>query len=121
MALIDSLQALAERAAPLRPFAGAAMLLFGLATGALILSFGDDRYLWPAMVGLLWSASTYAFIATFRFVPRPAAGESGVFARLRRRLRRTWFWLLALICAGTTLAVVIISVRLASIWLRHYG
>lgn len=122
MALIDRLQKLAERAAPLRYLTGAGMLLFGLATAALILSFGDDRYLFPAIVGLLWSASTHAFIGTFRSVPGPAtAGGLGLLARLRRRLHRAWFWLLALVCAASTLVVIVVSVRLASIWLRQYG
>ncbi len=121
MALIDAFKTLAERTQPLRYVAVAAVAFFLILAAWVVLGEGAERYLIPSVVGLLWSLSAYAFIATFRFVPRPAASGESRLARLRRRLRRAWFWLLALVCAGSTVAVILVSFRLASIWWQRSG
>ena len=98
----------------------------GLTTGCddncrSIVNPDQGRYLIPGIVGLLWSLSTYVLVTTFRFVPTPTAPGEGLIARLKRRLKRIWYGLLALVCIGSTVAAVWVSFRLASIWWREWS
>jgi hypothetical protein len=80
-----------------------------------------DRFLVPALIALLWSLSGYAFILNFRSVPRWDNGAGGFFKRLKLRLLRFWYWVLAAMFFGTTLALLLISIRLIRVWMQDYG
>ena len=79
-----------------------------------------DRFLVPAVVALLWAMSTYAFVETFQSVPAPVSGTMSWFARLGRRLRRIWYWLIALVFVSASMAAVVVAFRMLVVWWRNY-
>ena len=85
-------------------------------------SLEGDRYLFPGIVGLLWSLSSYGFIETFRHVPERLDNRACRLARLRRSLVRLWYWIIGLIFIGTTAAVAVLTLRILALWARdHVG
>ena len=81
-----------------------------------------DRYLFPAIVGLLWSLSSYGFIETFRHVPDRLDGRARLHLRLKRGLARLWYWMIGLVFIGTTATVAILTLRIFTVWVRdHVG
>ena len=83
---------------------------------------GDgNRYLMPSFVGLIWALATYSFIVTFRDVPEKADRSQTFVGRIRRRVSRSWYWLIALVFLGTTGTALIFTVRLMTIWLKDFG
>lgn len=120
--MIDTLQRIAVRIRPLRRvalvlgvvcLAGLALIIF-----AAPASGDSNRFLVPAIVGFIWSLSAYGFIDTFQFVPERLDREHGFFARARRRISRAWFWFLALLFGGSTLAALFLTLKLGAVWLR---
>jgi hypothetical protein len=122
--LIDTLQRFAARTQPLRSWL---LLLSGIFFLALLYTVvtstthSGDLFLVPAIIGLLWSLSSYAFILNFRSVPRWNKEENGFFKRLKLRLSRLWYWVLASLFFGTTLALLLVSIRLVRVWMQDYG
>ena len=93
---------------------------------ALYVVFGPvsqpaDKYLFPAIVGLLWSLAGYGFIETFKQVPARLEQRTGFTMRLRRRLVRLWYWLVALVFVATTAVVAVLTLRVLSVWLKDYA
>ena len=84
-------------------------------------SHEGDKHLFPAILGFLWALSTYSFIETFRHVPERTGDERGFLKRTRRRLSRFWYWIIGLVFVGLSVAVVAITLRILTIWLREYG
>ena len=122
--MIDSFQRFANRLWPLRIVAvGAGVLSLVLVVVIILFSTTqeDDRYLIPGVLGILWSLSTYAFISTFQSVPEKAKGSDGFLHRLKRNIHRSWYWIIAFIFTGTTVATVFLTFRLFSIWLNDYN
>jgi hypothetical protein len=122
--MIDNLQRLAQRIQWLRlPSAvvGAAGLVV-LAVAVFILEPDlGDRYIIPGFVGLFWGMSTYAFIVAFRSAPRKSSNTVGVFRKLAHRLHRCWYGFLSVVFLVATVAVIVVTVRMLSIWLSVYG
>jgi hypothetical protein len=122
--LIDTLQRIAVRMQPIRFWL---LLLSGFFLVVLIYvalgssSQSGDHFLVPAIIGLLWSLSGYAFILNFRSVPTWKLEAGGFFRRQKLRLLRFWYWILALFFFSTTLALLVLSIRLLRIWLKDYG
>ena len=121
--MIDRLQAIALKIQPLRFMVIGIGLLCLVAMAFFILSppSQGDRYLIPCIVGLFWSISTYYFIILFCSVPSKAAKSERRWERIKRGAWRGFYWLMALIFFGTTLAVAVVSYRLLSIWMRDYA
>ena len=122
--MIDRLQAVAMRIHLLR-FVAIGTGLFCLVAVTFIVfsppSHEGDRYLIPGIVGLLWSISACNFVVIFHSVPDKVAKSEKLWKRIKRRAWRGWYWLMALIFFGTTLAVVSVSFRLLSVWMQDYG
>ncbi len=121
--MIDSFQKLAGRIRPLRFVAMGAGVLLTVAAGALIFlsdHHENDRYLIPCAVGVLWCLSAYVFVSTFESVPEKAETARGFWHRLGRRLHRGWYWLLAFVFVGSTVAALLLTMRLVSIWFKDY-
>ena len=76
-----------------------------------------ERFLTPSLVGFVWAATTYSFIATFRIIPEKADESQGFAGKLRRRISRGWYWFIAVVFLGTTVAALVLTSRLMSIWL----
>ncbi len=124
MSLLDTIQRTAAAVQGFKRPALVLALLFLLAVLYIVLSsqsHAGDRYLIPCIIGLLWSLSAYAFIINFRSLPPPAEQGAAVLSRLKRRLQRIWYGLLALLFSTATIAVLIVSYRLLATWLRGYG
>jgi len=80
----------------------------------------DDKYLIPGFLGILWSLSAYAFIGSFQSVPEKAKRSDGFLHWLKRKIHRSWYWIIAFIFTGTTVVVIFVTFKLASIWLNDY-
>lgn len=112
---LSRLQAFARWLRPARPlFVGVGGLAFLLA--AYLVVFGDpqtsDPLLLPAIVGILWSLCAALFVNTFETVPPAAGPELRGWTRLRRRLTRLWYGLLAIAFLGLTVAALLLTRRL---------
>jgi hypothetical protein len=120
--MIDSFQKFASRLWLLKIIAvGMGVLFFVLVVVITIFSTSQDdvKYLIPGVIGILWSLSAYGFTSTFQFVPEKAKSSDGFFHRLKRNIHRSWYWLIAIIFAGTTIATILSSIRLISIWINN--
>ncbi|MEM7587804.1 MAG: hypothetical protein AAF560_30730, partial [Acidobacteriota bacterium] len=71
--------------------------------------------------GLLWSFSAYNFVVVFRSVPERATHSVGSWGRLKNRIERGGYWLVAALFSGTTLGLVALSYKLLSVWLKDYS
>ncbi len=72
-------------------------------------------------VGILWAMSTYTFIVTFRSVPEKADSNLGIFGKVKRRLHRSWYWVISIVFLGTTAAAIYFTYSVISIWARDYS
>ena len=81
----------------------------------------QDRYIIPAIVVFLWSLSACAFIDNFSGMQELTVDEAGFWKRLRLRLQRAWYWLIALVFTAATLFGLALSYKLVSIWLKDYA
>ena len=121
MSLLNTIQRGAAALQWLKKPALGLALLFLLAIFYIVFtsqSHEGDRYLVPCIIGLLWSLSAFAFIINFCAVPPQADKDAALFLRLKRRLRRLWYGLLAFLFLAATVAVLIVSYRLLAVWLR---
>jgi hypothetical protein len=122
--MIDRLRQIADAMRFLRIPAILAASICLVSIVALLLtstSHAGDRLLMPSFVGVLWATSLWSFIEIFSAVPgRPITGH-GLYARLGRSMRRAWFWVLAILLACAIGAALLLTTRLASIWLSEYG
>jgi len=122
--MIDKLQGFAQTIQILR-LPSIAVGLISLASMVAIMFISkspeSDRFLIPSIVGLLWAISTYSFIVTFRSVPEKSNISLKFFSKLKRNINRGWYWFIGIVFLGTTVAVMFVTYRLVSIWLRDYG
>ncbi len=84
-------------------------------------SHQSDRFLIPCIVGLLWAISNYFFIVTFRSVPEKTNKSLKFFSKIKRNINRGWYYFIGVVFLGTTVAVMLVTYRMISIWLRDYG
>jgi hypothetical protein len=94
--------------------ASVAIILFGARSGEF------ERFLRPCLIGFVWAAIVYSFIATFCTIPEKADKTQKFVGRLKRRISRGWYWLIALVFTATVVAALIFTGRLMSIWLQSY-
>ncbi len=83
-------------------------------------SHAGDFYLIPSVVSMLWAIATYSFLVSFRSVPHRADSSWGLFRRLKRKIVRVGYWLMAALFVATTVGVMVISYRMLAMWLRDY-
>jgi hypothetical protein len=122
--MIDTLQRIA-RAIQILRLPSLVVGLVGLALLIAIIFFlaphQGDQWIIPCLTGLLWGMSIYAFIVTFRAIPDKPDPAQTVFKKLKQTIGRAWYGLIGLVFLGTTLAALLITVRMALIWLRAHG
>jgi len=80
-----------------------------------------DHYLIPALVGLVWALSVYAFIVTFRNIPARKSEGIGFFQKLKRSIVRGWYWVVGVVFIATTFSAIFITYRLISIWIKDFA
>lgn len=120
----DKLQRIAQAMGVLRlPSVVAGLVCLTLIVANLFFSrfHEGDRFLIPAFIGLLWAASAYAFIVTFRSVPERAREGMSLLARVGRRIHRAWYGCISLVFFAATAASLWITYRMLSAWLRDHG
>ncbi len=119
--MIDKFQRVAQAIQILRiPAILLGALFLGLIAASL-LGIGSNQlgqYLEPCFIGLIWALATYAFVATFEEIPAPADRTDGLATKIRRKLSRARYWLIALAFVGTTVLALMITSRLLSDWLQ---
>lgn len=120
--MIDKLRYIAETIQILRlPLIVLGLLCLSMAAFVLFVSNTSERYLIPSCVGVLWATSTYFFIETFRSAPDRGNETLTFFGRLKRKLHRAWYWIIAMVFLSTTIAAIYITNKLISIWFRDFG
>ena len=122
--MIDKLQKIAQAIQILRlPSIAVGLISFASMVAIIFISKSheSDRFLIPSIVVLIWAISTYTFITTFRLVPKKANKSLKFFSKLKRNINRGWYWFIGVVFFGTTVAVMFLTFRMVSIWLRSYG
>ena len=123
--MIDSFRKIADSIKPLKPLAVAVGLLCFIVVVVTVFTSKTpegDRYLIPAVVGLLWSLSSYVFIGYFASVPDKIGPSQSLLRRMKSRVHRGWYWFIALAFTATTLVAAFLSYRLVSFWFcEHLG
>ena len=91
---------------------------------AIVLFWPSDQgsqFIIPCIVGWLWGMSAYAFIVTFRAIPEKPTTPLKFFGKLKHTMTRTWYGLISVIVLGATLAMIVVTIRMITIWFRDYG
>lgn len=78
----------------------------------------DARLIIPSVVGFLWGIGTYSFIVTFRSAPNNPSRPLSLIGKIKHAFTRAWYWFISLILLLGTAAVIVITIRMISIWLR---
>jgi hypothetical protein len=121
--MIDKLKTIAQ-AIKILKVPSIAVGLIGLASFVVIIfsssSYEDDLFLIPSIVIVLWAMSTYTFITTFSSIPEKPNKSFKIVAKLKRNIYRGWYWFIGIVFLGTTLATIVLSYRMVSIWIKDY-
>jgi hypothetical protein len=125
MKIIDSFRLVVLKIQWLKPIA----LVFVVASLGLFgyIIFGssgiakDDYYLIPSVLVLGWSMSLCSILYTFPFVPESPGKDAGFFKRMVIRIKRFYYFLLAMVAVGITGALLIFSIRALRVWLNDYS
>jgi 1,4-dihydroxy-2-naphthoate octaprenyltransferase len=120
--MIDKLRYIAETIRILRlPLFVFGLFCLSVAAYVIFSSTSAERYLIPSCVGVLWAMSSYFFIETFRSAPDKGDETLTFFVRLKRKLHRAWYWIIAMVFLSTTIAALYVTNKLISIWFRDFG
>ena len=122
--MIDTLKRMAQAIQVLRlPSLGVGLIsLASLVVIVLFLTAGQgDRFIIPFSVSLLWGLSTYSFIVTFRAVPDKPNAPLGFISKLTHTIARLWYGLVSLFFLGATVVLLVVTIRMVTIWLRDHG
>lgn len=122
--MIDTLKRMAQAIQMLRlPSLGVGLIsLASLLVIVLFFAGGQgDRFIIPFSVGWLWGLSTYSFIVTFRAVPDKPNAPLKFFGKLKHTVTRLWYGVVGLFFLGATAAMLVVTIRMVSIWLRDHG
>ena len=76
----------------------------------------SDIYLIPSVLGVAWAALFFFLLSTFPYVPAKPNKDEKYFAKLKIRVKRVLYHLLSVIFIVLTIAVIIVSFKLLSIW-----
>jgi hypothetical protein len=122
--LLEIFQKFALFLRPVKPLAFAALFLFALIFGwnTIVAPGGSgEKYVIPSIVGFLWALSVHSFVVSFQHIPAKANPRHSILAKLMAALRRTPYWVLALLALISSVAVLTVSYRLFAVWLHDFG
>jgi len=109
--LLDFFERLTARLGFLRPVS-LGLALLGLVLLFISLFVADFQpWLMPGLLLLLWSLLSYSFLTLFRNLPAPPSAQEGLFSRLKGKLTRGAYWLLALVFLLLTLGILGMTLR----------
>ena len=103
-----------------RPYRYWLIALIGLFLVFVVIGVMEDSarpsvYLTLGLAGMLWCGLLFASGQLFLNVPPPVNSSMGFFARIRRKLSRGFYYLLALMMLISTLMLLSTSFRLFSV------
>lgn|GEM_PF-1324047 len=107
----------------LLPFRCLSYLTAAVLALVIVLSFlftpsvESNHYTLPGLLGTIWCLLLAIMITAFQSVPCVDKDKS-FFQRIKVRLTRLGYWVLALVFLILTLALVILTFRLMTIWFR---
>ncbi|MEM7283201.1 MAG: hypothetical protein AAF438_16415 [Pseudomonadota bacterium] len=113
------MQRFARRLRPLKNVFLILILLSFIAFAMNVLAvepLGEDKFLIPILVGLLWSLFLYSFIGLFQEIPGPSKEKLGFFGRIKVKIKLGLYWLLGCVSILISIAVLVVSFRLISVW-----
>jgi hypothetical protein len=122
--VLERFEQVAGRLAGLLPVAvlvgvaGAGLFLWAAATGTRSGDgASDDGLLILGLIAALWGALLFALITGFREVPAQVDTALPWFRRMRARLRRAAYLLMAWVMLGAAGVAVMMTYRLAMLWM----
>ena len=71
-----------------------------------------DEWMVPAVVGMLWSLVLYSLSFLFLYIPPGPDPGSSWWSRLSARVHRAGYWLLAILFAALSLALLLLTWQL---------
>jgi hypothetical protein len=81
--------------------------------------FIEEVYLIPSLTGFIWSVLLFIMLNAFVNMPIKSDGEVGFFTRVKYGLARLGYSILAIIFLLMSVAGLILSFRLFSVWFTH--
>ena len=121
--MIETLQTIAKKLQRTKPLILIVALLFSglfLATLSGVDGIGNDAYLIPSVLGVIWAALLFVLISVFPYVPAKPDKGLGFFARLKIRIKRGLYSIFGVFMIVLTIAVVLISSRMLVIWFTDF-
>ena len=122
--MLESFRNFALFLRPVRPLAFAGLFLFAVMFAWNTIGVADgsgEQWVIPSILGFLWALSVYSFIASFQHVPVKADSQASFLAKLKAGFRRAPYWVLAFLALTSSVAVLVLSYRLFSVWLQDFG
>lgn len=117
--MLDSLILLSSKLRWSKPLVLLLGIIFTGVFAASILDIGrfeSEIYIIPSLVGMLWSVLFFVLINTFPYVPPKPTKDLSFFTRLKIRFQRFIYTILGLAILILTIAVLILSLKMFSIW-----
>jgi len=109
--LLHLFERLTARLGFLRPVSLITAVIGLLLLSASLFVADFQSWLMPGFLLFLWSLLGYSFLALFRNLPAPPSAQESFFARMKGRLTRGAYWLLALVFILLTLGVLGMTLR----------
>ena len=113
--MLNRLQRVAMGLLPYKPVMSLVMLLalvvFVTELFAHLPGFADEVWLMPAGAGLLWTFFLWLFVTTGSGVPITLSSKAGWFKRLIFKLKRGYFYLVALFIVLGFIGITFVSLR----------
>lgn len=118
--MIDRFRSIAiagKRFKPLAVFVGiVAITIIGLEVLGIVGASGDDFLVVPSIVILLWAIVLWTILHSFPGVPERLDRGARFFKRIKNKMVRLIYYLLAMLFVVTTVMVILLSFKLLKIW-----
>lgn len=121
MSLIEKLHRYSNYLSFLLPYVQIIAIL--LLTSAVWLIFFSsspkaDDYLLPTFAGFLWSLLFIAMVKAFAVVPPIPTKEDRFWTRIKLKIKRMLFAIMALLFITASIVVLVTTLRLMSVWIK---
>lgn len=120
LSMIERFQVIAIFLSRFKPL----ILLFGaLSLLAFLFSLFEaswlngDRLLIPSILGFCWSVTLFSIVEIFGSIPARPGAKAGLRVRMSVGIKRSAFWLLAVLMLGLSTALLVLSYQLLRTWL----
>ena len=118
--MIDRFRSIAVAGRRFKPFAIfvgiVAITIFALEVLGIIGTPGKDSLLIPSMVLSLWAIVLWTMLHSFPGVPERLDGSARFFKRIKSKIVRLSYYLLAILFVATTVMLIWLSSKLLIIW-----